>query len=160
MLNAFCQTQAHLLYSVLARWLWSTTLIHEIEDLRQKLNHSPVRKDIRKLLPSGKGVTPNRIYSFPQDYNMKDQLIPVNRDVVRELKSQLGGDSLLNFVKPEFAALALEVYQSLGSPPVSSRNAWQVFSDMLPGVTEALASFGDSGILDLLSIPDVTLVEI
>lgn len=91
---------------------------------------------------------------------MKDQLIPVNRDVVRELKSQLGGDSLLNFVKPEFAALALEVYQSLGSPPVSSRNAWQVFSDMLPGVTEALASFGDSGILDLLSIPDVTLVEI
>jgi hypothetical protein len=84
---------------------------------------------------------------------MQDQLIPVDHEVI--LKSKLGGNSLLNFVKPEFAALALKAYQLLGSPPISSCNAWQVFSDMLMGITEALASFRPSDILDLLSAPDV-----
>lgn len=141
---------------MLARWLWSTVLTHEIDDVRQKLNHAPIRKDARKLLPSGNGITPHHIYSFPEEYNMKDQLIPVDRGVIRELKSQLGGDSILDFVKPEFNALVLRVYQNLGSPPVSSHNAWHVFAELLPGVTEALSDFEASELIDLLSLPDVT----
>jgi len=148
------------IHYVLARWLWSTILIHEIEEVRQKLNHAPTRKDAKKLLPSGKGITPIHIYSFPEDYNMKDQLIPVDREVIRELKSQLGGDSILDFVNPDFATLAVGVYEKLGSPPASSHNAWRIFSNMLPGVTEALASFELSDTLELLSIPVFANVDI
>lgn len=119
------------------------------------MNHSPVRKDARKLLPSGKGITPNHIYSFPKDYGLKDQLIPVDCNLIRELKLQLGGDSLLNFVPPEFAELAFTAYEKLGSPAVSIHNAWEVFVQIVPHVTEALANLGAARVSELLAAYDV-----
>ena len=82
---------------------------------------------------------------------MTDQLIPVDRDVIRELKHQLGGESILDFVKPEFAELALGVYEMLGSPPVSSASVWHVFSHMLPSIYEALAKLEADEASEMLS---------
>lgn len=114
------------------------------------MNNASVRKDNLKVLPSGKGATPDHIYSFPEEYNLKDQLIAVDRNVIRELKLQLGGDSILDFVRVEFAELALQIYGDLGSPPISSVNAWCVFSCMLPAVQEALAKLGDDVVVSML----------
>jgi len=116
------------------------------------MNKAPIRKDRQKLLPSGKGVTPDRVYSSPEKYSLKDQLIPVDRDLVRELKLQLGGDSLLNFVKPEFADLARGIYDGIGSPSVLSHNAWSVFKTMLPIITEACAGLDAAVAIGILSL--------
>lgn len=140
-----------MLLSALARWLWSTTLIREIEGVRVKMNHAPIRKDAQKLLPSGRGVTPDHVYSFPEDYGLKDQLISVDRDLVQELKLLLGGDALLDFVKPEFADLAHRIYEVVGSPRVSSCNVWTVFGSMLPGIVNALVGMDAAFAADILS---------
>lgn len=151
--SPFSDLHALLLYtlSALARWLWLTTLSHEIEDVCVKMNFTPVRKDVQKLLPSGKGATPDHIYKFPEDYGMKDQLIPVDCNLIRELKLQLGGDSLLEFIPPEFAELALNVCEKLGSPAVSSYNVWDIYTLMLPDVTEVLADTGAIRASEILS---------
>lgn len=119
------------------------------------MNNAPIRKDNLKLLPSGRGATPDHIYSFPEEYNMKDQLIAVDRNVIQELKLGLGGDSILDFVRAEFAELALQVYENLGSPSISSANAWHVFSHMLPAIQEALAELGDDGTTAMLRDFDI-----
>lgn len=119
------------------------------------MNHAPIRKDVQKLLPSGKGVTPDHVYSFPEEYGMSDQLIPVDCDLIREIKLQLGGDSLLDFVSPEFAKLALDAYESIGSPMASTHNAWEVFTCMLPNLTEALAEIGDVRASEILLACDI-----
>ena len=115
------------------------------------MNNAPIRKDAQKLLPSGNGITPDHIYAFPEDYGLKDQLISVDCDLVQELKLQLGGDSLLEFVKPEFGDLACRIYKAMGSPSVSSHNAWSVFRTMLPVIADACASLDADFAVDILS---------
>ena len=52
--------------------------------------------------------------------------------VVSELKEELGGDALIVFSMPEFAARAQVVYDSLGIIQITFENVWAVFTSMLP----------------------------
>ena len=122
----------------MAQWLWSTILRHEIKDVQTKFNNSPIRWDKKKLLPSGKGVTPDHIYKFLEQYGLSDQLLKVDTTVVKELKDALGGESLLDFVSPEFHEIASSAYVRIGSPNVSSQNAWCVFKLLLPEVRKTV----------------------
>ena len=65
---------------------------------------------------------------------MSNQLLKVDTKVVTELKEALGGESLLDFVSADFRMIACDAFIRIGSPDVSSRNAWCVFNQLLPEV--------------------------
>jgi len=44
----------------------------------------------------------------------------------------LGGEELIQFVSPEYATHAEEVFNSLGVEELTTANVWNVFTAMLP----------------------------
>ena len=54
--------------------------------------------------------------------------------LVQDAKEHLGGPSLLDFVSPEYAAWAQEVYASIGTPALSGSIIWDTFQAMLPSM--------------------------
>lgn len=105
---------------------------HSLEVQRQKLNSHRVRTMKDKLLPSGS--SPNQFMANPAKFNAASAscLHPVDRGVVKQLMENLGGESLLQFVDPAFAAHCDSVYLAIGSPPLEPKNAWDIFFTMLP----------------------------
>ncbi|KAF9511735.1 hypothetical protein BS47DRAFT_1363611 [Hydnum rufescens UP504] len=114
----------------LCRWLWSTFLQQELDEYRHRVNAAKTHKVKGKLLPSG--VAPDIVYSIPERYGMKDRLLPIDVDVIREIKAYMGGDSIIGFVPPEYAQQARAAFDSLGVIKLSVGNVWSVFVAMLP----------------------------
>jgi hypothetical protein len=52
--------------------------------------------------------------------------------VIWEIKQAMGGDAILDFVSPEYAAKATKVYNDVGAPLLTMKTAWDVFSALLP----------------------------
>lgn len=94
------------------------------------MNSARIRKDNKKALPSG--TNSNHIYSFPGKYDMQDCRIPVDIRVIKEIKEELGGESLLDFVSPEFAEHANIAFHILGAPKLTGENIWSIFAQLLP----------------------------
>lgn len=88
------------------------------------------RHDPEKLLPSG--CTPNEAYNNPGKWGGRDCLIPVEVKVIDEMITELGGEDLLEFVSQVLAKKYEEVYEEIGSPTLSLRTGWTIFSTMLP----------------------------
>jgi hypothetical protein len=74
----------------------------------------------------------NEAFSLPESWGGRNCLLPVNVDVIREIKAAMGGDAILNFVSDEFAARAQVAYDSLHISELTLANIWQVFTAMLP----------------------------
>ena len=88
-----------------------------------------MRKDKTKAGPSGDSR--NNLYFMPEKWGGKDLLQKVDIAVIHELKEMVGGESLLQFVTPEYAAQAEAVYHNLGIQELSIDNIWFVFEQML-----------------------------
>ena len=87
-------------------------------------------KNKSKAGPSN--MSRNTAFSLPEKWGGRSCLLPVNADLVQELKQELGSDSLLSFVTAEFAGRAEIAFQSLNISHLSFANAWDVFTDILP----------------------------
>ncbi|KAF8324691.1 uncharacterized protein EI90DRAFT_3281949 [Cantharellus anzutake] len=117
------------LQKTLSLWLWSSILRRDIKDVQSKLNAARVRKVQGKKLPSG--TSAYDVFTFPDKYGLENCLIPVDVNIVHEMKSAMGGDSLLEFVSLEFSQKAIAAYEAIGSPALSMQNAWDVFKLLL-----------------------------
>ena len=94
-------------------------------------NGCKMRKDKNKSGPSG--MSRNDAFSLPEEWGGRDCLLKLeDLSVVSELKEELGGDALIAFSMPEFAARAQVVYDSLGIIQLTFENVWAVFTSMLP----------------------------
>ncbi|KDQ11750.1 hypothetical protein BOTBODRAFT_176943 [Botryobasidium botryosum FD-172 SS1] len=114
----------------LTQWLWPKLIQQELDELKEKFNSHRVRRDHKKVLPSG--VSPNEAYLLPHLYGGVRCLQPVDHAVIKELMEAVGGESLVQFVTPEYAAAAEEVFEHLGVENLSLQNVWSVFEAMLP----------------------------
>lgn len=92
--NIFC--------SELCQWLWPKLLRTDLDEFMQFRNAVRMRKDKQKPGPSG--MSRNEAFSIPENWGGRNCLLPVDIDVIREIKAAMGGDALLDFVAPEFAA--------------------------------------------------------
>lgn len=120
-----------LLHSKLAQWMWSTFLQREFPKYREQMNSTRVRKVHGKILPSG--TTPKEVYMLPAQFDLIHCLRPVDPQVVREAQEAIGGQELLEFVPPEYAAHAIQVLNQYGGlSALSFHNIWDVFRSMLP----------------------------
>lgn len=116
---------------MLVQWLWPQLIQGELDELKERFNSHVVRYDSKKFLPSG--VSPNVSFHNPEAYNGEiDCLQPVNVGLVQQLMKDLGGESLIQFVTPEYAAHAQAVFDSFRITRLSFENVWAVFQEMLP----------------------------
>ncbi|KAF8580104.1 hypothetical protein K439DRAFT_1648289 [Ramaria rubella] len=76
----------------LVQWFWSTLVQSELDNLCDRFNNHPTRRSAINCIQA------------------------VDIDVVRQLREDLDGKSLVQFVSEDFAALCEEIYASLNIP--------------------------------------------
>ncbi|KAG8921117.1 hypothetical protein FRC02_000437 [Tulasnella sp. 418] len=119
---------------LLARWIWSTVIQEEVSTVREKFNWHKPRKDSKKLTPSG--VEPHLAYKHPQMHGGKDCLQLVDRDAVKSMMEDLGGEDLLRFVTVGYEEKAKAVHARLELPKLTMQNAWDTFAQMCEHMPE------------------------
>lgn len=122
--------------SELCQWLWSRVVQKDLDNWVKFRNGVVMRKQNDKLGPSG--MSRDDAYFMPETWGSVNCLLPVDVQVVHQLKEELGGESLTAFTSPEFSAkaeLAFEALQAAhGAITVERENAWIVFKALLPFV--------------------------
>jgi hypothetical protein len=78
------------------------------------------------------GVSPNVCYSLCTKYGGQNCLQPVDVSVVQGLMNDIGGEELVQFVTPEYAACAQGIFDTLNIQRLGFENVWLVYSAMLP----------------------------
>ncbi|KAG1748682.1 hypothetical protein EDB19DRAFT_1905026 [Suillus lakei] len=114
----------------LVQWLWPRLIQQELDKLKNRLNTHTVQFDRNKILPSG--VSPNVAMALHKDYHVEDCLQSVDRDIVKNLMAEIGGEDLIRFVDTEYSAHAQSIFDDLGFIGLTFQNVWQIFSAMLP----------------------------
>lgn len=71
-------------------------------------------------------------YTLHEKYGGQNCLQPVDRDFVKSVMEDLGGEDLIRFVSVEYAALAADVMEYVGFGKLTFHNVWLVFSAMMP----------------------------
>lgn len=95
-----------------------------------------MRKNKHKPGPSG--MSRNEAFSLPENWGGRDCLLPVDINIIREIKEQMGGDQLLEFTTEEFSFECQSILDQLGfSDILSFQNVWDVFQAMLPHISDA-----------------------
>jgi hypothetical protein len=115
--------------SLLCQWLWSTLLQQELDLFMEFRNGVRMRKDKNKPGPSG--CSRNEAFSLYHKWGGRDCLLPVDLNVIREMKELMGGDELLSFVPVAFANHVKAVYSTLNVEKLSMTNVWDIFNHLL-----------------------------
>jgi len=95
-------------------------------------NGTRMCKDNDKIGPSG--MSHNEAFSLPERWGGRNCLLPVDVNVIREIRAKMGGDALLEFTSAEFSARAQAAYDTLGITKLTIENIWHVFQAMYPHV--------------------------
>jgi hypothetical protein len=93
-------------------------------------NSAKMRKNKEKAGPSG--MSRNEAFSLPEKWEGRDCLLPVDIRVVREMKAEIGDDTMLNFVSEEFAQRAQAAYDTLTISALTQQNVWHIFRALYP----------------------------
>ncbi|KAJ7779987.1 hypothetical protein B0H16DRAFT_1830576 [Mycena metata] len=114
----------------LCQWLWPRFIQASLDDYAARRNIIKMRKQSDKPGPSA--MSRNTAYSLPETWGGRQCLQPVDMDVIRQMKEDMGGDALIAFSTPQFSARAQLGYDALGIQKLEQGNIWDVFRAMLP----------------------------
>lgn len=96
-------------------------------------NGARMRKNKNKPGPSG--MSRNEAFSLPEKWGGRNCLLPVNVNIIRDIKDAMGGDEILEFTTAEFSEQCKSIFDELGfSSILSFENVWDIFTAMLPHV--------------------------
>ena len=93
-------------------------------------NGTKMRKNVHK--PGLSGCSRNDAFSLCEKWGLRDCLIPVDVDVIQEIKQEMGGDAILDFVTSDFAACARTAFDALEIVSLEFDNVWDIFVAMFP----------------------------
>ena len=89
-----------------------------------------MHKDAKKAGPTG--CSQNEAFSLHQKYGLVDCLLPINNmDLIQELKTCMGGDTIMEFVSAEFSERAELSYTTLEIEKITMENVWVIFHELL-----------------------------
>ncbi|KAF7372669.1 hypothetical protein MVEN_00130200 [Mycena venus] len=134
----------------LCQWLWPRLLQMDLDKWASFRNGVPMRKQKGKPGPSGvKAMSQNEAFINFESWGGVNCLLKVDKGVIRQMKEDMGGDALIAFSTPEFAARAEQAFESLGVV-LTQKNVWDVFQAMLPAddagqVCTKVASYLEQG---------------
>ncbi|KIJ56239.1 hypothetical protein M422DRAFT_239453 [Sphaerobolus stellatus SS14] len=72
------------------QWLWPKLIQQELDELHYQFNNHRVRKDHKKILPSG--IRLSVALALHEEHGAENFLQPIDRQFVQELKEALGGE--------------------------------------------------------------------
>ncbi|KAJ7796447.1 hypothetical protein B0H14DRAFT_2390727, partial [Mycena olivaceomarginata] len=129
-------TPGDLIHRNLFRWLWPKIVQIGLDEFVDYFNNQKTRKQSGRILPSG--VAPNVVFDMLEEYGLENLAIPVTQVVVDELRSLIDTprEDAFRWVSDAFDALALRVYEGLGSPKMEARTGWAIFNAMAPLIRE------------------------
>ncbi|KAJ7719745.1 hypothetical protein B0H16DRAFT_1336478, partial [Mycena metata] len=116
-------------------WLAIPWLQAELDAWVHRYNSTPRRRDKNKVLPQG---IPDLITAKPHLYGAEDYkaevLVPT--ELFNEMEAQWAPptDPVFDLAPPVFTTKIVAIYESLGSPAVSSTNFWEVYSQLLNSI--------------------------
>ncbi|KAG6891912.1 hypothetical protein C0995_006716, partial [Termitomyces sp. Mi166 len=67
---------------------------------------------------------------FSEQWGGKNCLLPIDVDVIRKMKKEMGGDQLLAFSTSEFAERVEAAYATLKVQDLTFENVWPIFKDL------------------------------
>ncbi|KAF9006806.1 hypothetical protein BDZ89DRAFT_1079590 [Hymenopellis radicata] len=119
-------------HSCLKDWIWFPLMQRSLDAFVHEQNHSRVRKQKEKQLPSG--GTPRDFYRRPEKFEGEECGIKVDMALVKELHAEAIAKSghLLKFVDDAFDEAATRVYKAINKPEITLETAWVVFDLMIP----------------------------
>jgi hypothetical protein len=92
-------------------------------------NNRRIRKQAGKVGPHS--MSRAFAYQFPEKWGGTDFLLPVDLELVRELKDIVSeGEDLLAFTSAEFSAQAEIIFANSGVTSITTSNAWAVYTWM------------------------------
>jgi hypothetical protein len=91
-----------------------------------------VRMQTDKQKPGPLGMSRNEAFSMPERWGGRNCLLPIDVNLIREIKDAMCGDSLLEFTTPEFSAQCKVAYNSLDISKLTTENVWHVFQALYP----------------------------
>lgn len=100
----------------------------------EKCNSYKSRKDKNKAGPSG--MSSNVAFALPHKWGGQNLLLPIDVNLVREIKEHMGGDEILEFVTAEYSAKIQQIYDQLGIQNLEFDNVWEVFRSILTRIQE------------------------
>ena len=86
----------------------------------------------QKEKPGPSGMSCNEAFAIPEKWGGCNCLLPIDVDIVHQIKEEMGGDSLLEFVTDEYLQQAQTAYDTLGIQKLTLENVWDVFQVLLP----------------------------
>ncbi|KAJ6515066.1 hypothetical protein C8R47DRAFT_1206416 [Mycena vitilis] len=117
----------------LCQWLWPRLLQQELDKWASFRNSVDIRKQKEKAGPSGvKAMSRNDAFTLLDSWGGINCLQPVDVEVIRQMKKEMGGDELIAFSTPEFSERAQAAFDSLGIDALTQSNVWDIFTHMLP----------------------------
>lgn len=75
-------------------------------------------------------MSSNTAFRLPEQWGGKNCLLPVDVEVIQEIKEEMEGDKILEFVLQEFSEHAEAAYQTLGIQDLNFSNIWPIFKDL------------------------------
>ena len=93
-------------------------------------NVTRMRRDENRIGPSG--MSRNEAYSAPESWGGQNYLIPVDINVIHEIKEAVGGATLVAFVSQEFEQRAEIAFKTLRIKELTLNNIRIIFRNMLP----------------------------
>ncbi|KAJ6449991.1 hypothetical protein C8R45DRAFT_1114394 [Mycena sanguinolenta] len=125
-----------LIHRNLFHWLWPKIVQISLDEFVDYFNNKKTRKQSARILPSG--VAPNVVFDMPEDYGLENLAIPVTQEAINALRSLIDTPrkEAFRWVSDDFDALALAVYNGVGSPKIEALSGWAIFNMMAPPIRE------------------------
>jgi len=82
-------------------------------------------------------MSPDVAVSLCTKYGGEDCLQLVDRDIMQQLMDKVGGEDVICFVSVDYAYRVQEVFVLLRVTKLSFNNIWQVFTKMIPHLSES-----------------------
>jgi len=114
----------------LGQWLWLKLLRADLAVYMDFRSGATTCKD--KAKAGSSGMSRNEAFSMPENWGGRNCLLPIDVNVIREIKEAMGGDALLEFTTPEFAARAQAAYDTLAISELTLANVWHIFEALRP----------------------------
>ena len=95
----------------------------------------------QKEKPNMSGSTPRHAFLVPAP-PAQDCKIPVDKEVVRALRSQIpvSREEAMRWVDDDFDRLATQAYEAIGSPPLNKfLNGWRIFEAMVGVINDSIS---------------------
>ncbi|KAJ7904001.1 hypothetical protein B0H13DRAFT_2334931 [Mycena leptocephala] len=122
---------ANELHIDLFHWPWSRIVQNAVNQFVRYWNTHKTRKQSNKYLPSG--VAPEEVFQHPENFGLRHAGIPVDLNVVRELRNTLPKSraDCFRWVPLDFDLPAVAAYESLGRPELTISAGWTIYRRIL-----------------------------